>query len=121
CIRSYSTGYFFLLLSSYKLKINKCKRYLIKIRVINTQTPEYLYIKIQLGGLIDLLMLETAKQIVKHVYPFVCVNRHDIFKGDVTSLQLSKYLDLHPAHVPYVTATIIYLLEADGYVSKPLI
>ncbi|TYR81846.1 hypothetical protein FZC66_08470 [Priestia megaterium] len=68
-----------------------------------------------------MVVLETSKQVVKNIYPVVLAKRHEIFKDDVTVSVLQKYLDVHYVTSVYVATTIIYLLEAEGYVSKPLI
>ncbi|MGG1886888.1 hypothetical protein ABDI02_12800 [Priestia megaterium] len=67
-----------------------------------------------------MLTLEISKQIVKNVYPIVLSNRSKIFQEEVSVAALQDYFGLDHAFSVYAAATIIYQLEAEGYVSKPL-
>jgi hypothetical protein len=60
--------------------------------------------------------LERLKEMTKEVYPISVLMRHEIFENHVSSAALKRYLNINS----YVAATLIYCLEADGYVSKPL-
>lgn len=62
------------------------------------------------------MCLERLSQMTKDIYPISVLMRHEIFKDDVSANALQKYLDVDL----FVATTIIYRLEAGGYVSKPL-
>ena len=66
------------------------------------------------------MVLESAKRMTKDLYPVVVAKRREIFKDSVTVSALKKYFDDDNAVSLYVGMAIIYRLEAEGYVSKPL-
>nr|WP_235867499.1 hypothetical protein [Priestia abyssalis] len=66
------------------------------------------------------MVIESAKRMVKDLYPVVVAKRGEIFEDSVTVAALKKYLDDDYAVSLYVGLAIIYRLEAEGYVSKPL-
>lgn len=66
------------------------------------------------------MIIESAKRMAKDLYPVVVAKRGEIFEDSVTVAALKKYLHDDNAVSLYVGMAIIYRLEAEGYVSKPL-
>lgn len=66
------------------------------------------------------MIIESAKRMAKDLYPVVVAKRGEIFEDSVTVAALKKYLNDDNAVSLYVGMAIIYRLEAEGYVSKPL-
>ena len=66
------------------------------------------------------MVLESAKRLAKDLYPVVVAKRGEIFEDSVTVAALKKYLEDDNAVSLYAGMAIIYRLEAEGYVSKPL-
>ncbi|MFC3884504.1 hypothetical protein ACFOU2_13710 [Bacillus songklensis] len=65
-------------------------------------------------------ILEMSKQMANHMYPIVLAKRYEIFKDNVTASSLRRYLNVDHSVSLYAAITIIYRLEAEGYISKPL-
>lgn len=57
---------------------------------------------------------------VKDLYPIVVAKRREIFEDSVTVAALRQYLEGDQSARLFAATTIIYRLEAEGYVSKPL-
>ncbi|HWO95678.1 MAG TPA: hypothetical protein VNM45_04955 [Bacillus sp. (in: firmicutes)] len=66
------------------------------------------------------MVLESAKRMAKDLYPVVVAKREEIFEDSVTVSALKKYFNDDNAVSLYVGMAIIYRLEAEGYVSRPL-
>jgi hypothetical protein len=67
-----------------------------------------------------MMILESAKRIAKDLYPVVVAKRGEIFEDSVTVAALKKYVYDDRSISLYVGMAIIYQLEAEGYISKPL-
>ena len=65
-------------------------------------------------------ILEMSKQIANHMYPIILAKRYEIFEDNVTVSALKRYLNVDNSVGLYAATAIIYLLEAEGYISKPL-
>jgi hypothetical protein len=91
---------------------------ILKCVIIKCQTLAYFYFRI--GGVIHLEILEMSKQIANYMYPTILARRYEIFKDNVSGALLKKYLNVDHSVNLYAAIAIIYRLEAEGYVSKPM-
>lgn len=66
------------------------------------------------------MKIESAKRIAEDLYPVVVAKRGEIFEDSVTVAALKKYVYDDRNISLYVGMAIIYQLEAEGYISKPL-
>jgi hypothetical protein len=91
---------------------------ILKWVIIKCQTLAYSYFRI--GGVIHLEILKMSKQIADYMYPTILAKRYEIFKDNVSGALLREYLNVDHSVSLYAATAIIYRLEAEGYVSKPL-